>query len=168
MWLSKEERRLIEGYAAKIGRPGNTQQFKLGAITLFIMVSRPSKITEQIPTYFESEDATEGRESINKDPAEQVHEYIDNLARIEVAHTLLMERGLISFERHEQDLNVVRITLTVTGYDLGRKYATFFSRSGEWFEEYRNHWMFLFVGFFGGVLGALLIDVLKNLVESNQ
>lgn len=166
MWLSKDEMRLIEGYAAKIGRPGLERQFQLCALTRFIKASRPSKVTEKVLHYWEAKNVGEGQQPLHQNTMKQIPEYIDKLARIEVAHTLLVERGLIAVEKHEHHTNLVRVKLTVAGYDLGRKYARWATRSGEWFEEYRNHWLFLIVGFFGGVLGALLVDVLKGLVRS--
>jgi hypothetical protein len=60
---------------------------------------------------------------------------------------------------------VVLITLTVEGYDLGRKYARFLTRSGEWFEEYRNHWLWLIVAFFGGAIGAKVLELIVARVK---
>ena len=46
---------------------------------------------------------------------------------------------------------------TMTG--IGKcGYARFLTRSGEWFEEYRNHWLWLIVAFFGGAIGTKLVE----------
>jgi hypothetical protein len=76
-----------------------------------------------------------------------------------------MQRHLLSVEYNQPEPNVVRVTLTVAGYDQGRKYSGWFSRSGEWFAEYRNHWIFIIVGFLAGILGGLFADVLKSLLH---
>jgi hypothetical protein len=89
-----------------------------------------------------------------------VKKYFDYIARIECANSHLHERGLIILEKHQHEPNVVSITLTVSGYDLGRKYLGYFSSSGMWFEEYKKHWLWLIVAFIGGVIVTKLIDVI--------
>lgn len=152
MWLSADERRLLEGYAAKIERPGIARQFRVRALTQFIKTARPSKIAAKVRQYGESN--MEESQSSLEEMKRKISEYIDERARIEVAHLLLTERALLSVVQHESELDVVGVTLTVAGYDQGRKYARWLSRSGEWFEEYRNHWLFLIAAFFGGVWSA--------------
>jgi hypothetical protein len=73
---------------------------------------------------------------------------------------------MIVLDHHESELQVDIITLTVDGYDLGRKYAKWFTRSGLWFEEYRNHWLWLIVAFFGGVAGARVLEVILARLNS--
>jgi hypothetical protein len=71
-------------------------------------------------------------------------------------------------ERHEHDPSVVLIGLTVTGYDLGRKYARFLTRSGLWFEEYRNHWLWLIAAFIGGAISTRFLDFVIALATSGK
>ena len=64
---------------------------------------------------------------------------------------------------YENDIECTNITLSLTleGYDLGSKYNNWFSRTGLWFTEYKNHWIWLIISFFGGIIGALIVDWLK-------
>jgi hypothetical protein len=93
-----------------------------------------------------------------KDIRRWVEDRFKETNRIERANKHLHERALIVLERHQHETDVVLITLTVDGYDAGRKYAGFLARSGLWFEEYRNHWLWLIAAFFGGAIGAKLVD----------
>lgn len=57
------------------------------------------------------------------------------------------------------DGNSVGITLSQQGHDLGQKYNSWWSRSNLWYAEHvKNHWIWLFVCFIGGVLIAQLIN----------
>ena len=74
----------------------------------------------------------------------------------------LKGREFIHFEYEEEDLSKFKISLTLKGYDLGRKYSSWWTRSGLWFAEYRHHWIWLIVSFLGGIIGALLVNWLSN------
>jgi hypothetical protein len=166
MWLPPDERRLLEGYAAKIGRPGADRWFRVGELARFLEHRRPSKVASTVPEYGETgSDQTEANASLEKMKQELI-KYIHQCSRIEVAHAALTQRKLLSVERHQQEQDVVGVTLTVAAYDQGLKYAHWFTRSGECFAEYRNHWLFLIIGFLGGMLGALLVEALKRLLKS--
>ncbi len=52
--------------------------------------------------------------------------------------------------------------LSLEGNDLGRKYSSWWTRSGLWFTEYGNHWIWIIVSFLGGVIGGLLINWLSK------
>jgi hypothetical protein len=80
--------------------------------------------------------------------------------RVKIASKTLQQRNLIAFLNDQSD--ALRVQLSLEGYDLGRKYANWFDRSGFWFAEYKNHWIWVIVSFFGGVLGALLVNWLSG------
>ena len=82
--------------------------------------------------------------------------------RLQLSNSGLEKRKLISVQRHETCCGVAGISLTIEGYDLGRKYSSWWTRTGEWFEEYKNHWIWIIVSFLGGVVGALLINWLSS------
>ncbi len=78
------------------------------------------------------------------------------------ANAILKDRELIHFEHEQEDLSRFKISLTLKGYDLGRKYSSWWTRSGLCFAEYRHHWIWLIVSFLGGIIGALLVNWLSN------
>lgn len=82
--------------------------------------------------------------------------------RLKISNAGLERRGFIELQNHQSESDVKAISLTINGYDLGRKYNSWWTRSGEWFAEYKNHWIWIVVSFLGGVLGALLINWLSR------
>ncbi len=82
--------------------------------------------------------------------------------RLEIANAHLKDRKLIEITPHESETGIAGVFLTLEGRDLGRKYNSWFDRSGLWFREYKDHWVLLIVGFLGGVLGALLVQSLSD------
>jgi len=80
------------------------------------------------------------------------------------ATRVLNERGLVMLgdtDRRQANRSIY-VGLTPAGYDLGRKYNSRFARSGLWFSEYKDHWVWLIVSFIGGVLGSLLVQWLSR------
>lgn len=115
-------------------------------------------------------------EATGKQPAEEISQseledmkrrtkrYICVISRIDAANAALVERELINLRPHESPESHDRmgISLTIDGYDLGRRYSGRFASSGLWFAEYRNHWIWLIVSFLGGIIGALVIHWLTG------
>jgi hypothetical protein len=69
---------------------------------------------------------------------------------------------LIGLKEYSGSKKVKGIILKLEGYDLGRKYSSWWTRSGLCFAEYKNHWIWIIISFLGGVLGALLINWLSK------
>ncbi|MCK4376497.1 MAG: hypothetical protein KAX19_14265 [Candidatus Brocadiae bacterium] len=83
------------------------------------------------------------------------------LDRIGIANFRLEERGLARITRLYKG-HGFKVELTATGCDLGRKYASWFWRSGEWFKEFKGHWLLiLLVAILAYVMG-LLTDPIRN------
>jgi hypothetical protein len=80
--------------------------------------------------------------------------------RIQIANSTLDKRNLIALMPSQGD--AFTLSLTLTGYDLGRKYNSWWSRSGLWFAEYKDHWFWLILGFLGGIIGALIVNWLSK------
>jgi hypothetical protein len=69
-------------------------------------------------------------------------------------------------QTHNPNLNKelkYQITLTIAGYDLGRKYNDhWWVWSHLWFTEYKDHWFWLILSFLGGIVGALIVNWLSK------
>lgn len=163
MWLPKDERRLLAGYYNVIGGLGRRNVYRIGALRPLL---RCYQSRSKVPEYGDAAEPAHDHGTSQKGMKEWVNKHFDETNRIELANKHLHERGLIVLELHENEHDVVLISLTVDGYDVGRKYAGFLTRSGLWFEEYRNHWLWLIIAFFGGAIGVKLVDVLGRWVGS--
>ena len=162
VWLPKDERLLIEAYYLRIGAVAQDMWFEASGLAPVLAKRRRARDPRAIPEYGDAIEGTRAEESFGE-PEQQIKRYIDVCHRIEVANATLQERGLIQLRKHDSEHDVFGITLTVSGYDLGRQYGCWFSRSGAWFEQYRNHWLWLFVGFLGGLAASLLVELLKGI-----
>lgn len=80
----------------------------------------------------------------------------DKRNRVKIASKMLKQRDLLDFFNDQNE--AVTVQLSLEGYDLGRKYSSWWTRSGLWFAEYKNHWIWLIVSFLGGIIGGLLIN----------
>ena len=85
---------------------------------------------------------------------------VDARNRAITASNSLQKRNLIAFLHHRGD--AITVQLSLEGYDLGRKYSSWWTRSGLWFAEFKNHWIWFIVSFLGGVIGALLVNWLSR------
>ena len=161
MWLPKDERRLLAGYYALIGAVGVEKAYHLSALARLL---RFRGHRSSVPEYGESEDSTENCDDLESLKRE-INRDIDARIQIEKANTLLTARGLITCTPRQHEIDVVVIGLSVDGYDLGRRYSRWFSSTGLWFNEYRNHWMWLILAFFGGAFGNRLIEWVGLLLD---
>lgn len=83
------------------------------------------------------------------------------LDRIRIVNFRLEERGLARVAAIPNS-GWFKVQLTASGRDLGRKYASWFGRSGEWFKEFRGHWLrLLLVAILAYVMGVLT-DPIRN------
>src|SRR5438445_8340734 len=140
MWITQDERRLLRGYYDLLGDIQAEEAFRLDDLGLLLTLWGYRK---QIPKYEDApspENPVAGHEALKR----AIRSVIQNRNRIKKANSLLVARNLIKFTPHQSDDNVVIISLTLDGHELGRKYSGWFERSGLWFKEYRNHWLWLF------------------------
>ncbi len=80
--------------------------------------------------------------------------------RVLLASERLMRRNFLDFLNNQGDALTVQLSLQ--GYDLGRKYSSWWTRSGLWFAEYKDHWFWLIISFLGGIIGALVVNWLSK------
>ncbi len=159
MWLPKDERKLLQGYYVTIGKVGEQHEFPLENLMGFIK----SSASVHLPP------------ADDPQHAKKYNAWLKDWSRVITANEALEERRLIT-SSHDNDIFIrtykeagpnprLIFSLTITGYDLGRKYNSWWSRSGLWFAEYKDHWFWLIVSFLGGVIGGLLINWLSKVVE---
>jgi hypothetical protein len=95
---------------------------------------------------------------------EFIDAHFDSTNRVRNANTHLAARELIQTTNHQHEPGVIVVSLTIAGYDLGRRYASPWVRTGLWFAEYKDHWIWLILGFVGGIIGALTVKILESLI----
>lgn len=158
MWLPKDERKLLSYYYRQINTVETDQRFEIRDLIKVLRKkeqSGPPRTKREIilGTYNTLENVNNllsqrnliAWENLNPDSISAAYQY---------DHPTSQEL----FENTEVNL---RISLTIKGYDLGRKYSSWWTRSGLWFAEYKNHWIWLIISFLGGIIGGLLINWLS-------
>jgi hypothetical protein len=159
MWLPKDERKLLSYYYRRINKVETSQNFEMKDLIKVFgeYIFKPLKLSSEV--------------------------VLCRYKLLENINNLLSRRGLIKWENLNpiaintlqesprisealgwtESTNVnFRITLTIEGYDLGRKYNSWWSSSGLWFAEYKDHWFWLILGFLGGIIGALIVNWLSD------
>ena len=146
MWLPKDERYLLQGYWHYINNVNVEKTFS--EFALVPLLSSP-KNWEMIDEYSEDE----------KQPKEDVKDTFNKQIRVSKANECLAERKLIKLRTNSC---YCTLSLTMDGFDLARKYSSWWECSGLWFASLKNHWIWLLSSFIGGILGALIIEVIKK------
>lgn len=168
MWLPKNERRLLQGYYLKLKQAG--KELRVEEISNWVPVMKSLHVKQSVqqfetsrpadtaqPSSLPLTDADEGK--IAKELKEKTIEFFD----INFVNMALKERGLIYSKDSINSTSPPRsISLTISGCDLGRKYNCWWSRSGLWFAEHKDHWFWLIVSFLGGIIGALTVNWLSK------
>jgi hypothetical protein len=153
-WLSSDERCLLAGYFRSIKEVDGESAFREDRLAELFN----GKLIA--PEYGEPDDVEPINE--NRDRSAAISQIIIGRKRVAAANQLLAARKLITYTRHRHEQSVVILGLTLEGYDLGLRYSSWFMRTHLWFREYKDHWMMLLIGFVGGMLGSLIIDLLKG------
>ena len=179
MWLPRDERYLLVVYYVNVpelnirGHVFSVDELKRFVVKPpWIPIVGPKKIVKLAKGLVRDREAN--RESIRSEPPQDIarqecdrtiREYgvwLEAKGKIEAANSMLRERGLI--EARECGTGFYEIEMKLKGLDLGRKYANWLERSGLLFAEYRNHWIWVIVSFFGGVFATLLVQWLSTVV----
>jgi len=166
MWLPKDERRLLEGYYVNICEVEKEKWFDMPDWIPVINTLGVKQNAQKVKGYFESwKTSTEHDKLDPNDMVGSMKKWIQCKNRIDITNDALEARKLIKLHKHQSESDVKAVSLTIEGYDLGRKYSSWFTRSGLWFAEYKHHWIWLIVSFLGGVIGGLLIHWLSKVFE---
>jgi len=165
MWLPREERQLLIFYAVSDadlhGNPMSFSVNQLGETATRRQCARQiAKRAERV----NGAGAQTGQEAIpNQESGNGSATYmkwLDAKGGIESANSRLQNRGLIRFR--ECGTGQYEIIVNLSGWDLGRKYGLWWDRTGLWFREYKDHWIWVIAGFVGGILGALAVQWLSK------
>ncbi len=161
MWLPKDERWVLEGWYHVIGEP-NKESPGYWKGDLAERLEKP-KSWKAVATYLAGGQGANDKELTK----EAVLRLLPLMGRLEKAHKVLEERGMIGQKPHEsREVDVIFVTLTVKGYDLGRKYSGWWDRSGLWFREYKDHWLvMLLAAVVGGVLGGVVLPLVLDMIR---
>jgi len=186
MWLPKEERYLLMFYTAYDPNfDQSTMTFEIEDLKRVLSKNvRPSQFVKLASELRERERGA-GRKDNDVENTQaggdkktvmtETHDNVNGVKRymswlrakvtIESVNNRLKERGLI--ESRECGTGFYQVEMNLTGWDLGNKYSSGWSRNVLWFREYKDHWIWLIVSFFGGVIGALLINWVSSLFTNS-
>lgn len=100
------------------------------------------------------------------DRKREMRYYLKQRKRVENASHFLAQRGLIAVEHHQTDSDVILITMTLEGYDLGKRLSTPWGWVGVHYQETKSGLFWWVVGsvLIGGILVAVAKDWLKEKV----
>lgn len=136
IWLSHDERKLLELFACDMSGPKRGKTYELMDYM---------RLMKAIG--YRTEDWVESRENI------QICPYYN---KVRDATKLLCERGLVQM-RDSSMIGFPTISLTLEGWDLGKKYAHWFSCSQLWWLEYKRHWIIWGLGWIISLIVTSLI-----------
>ena len=152
MWLPKDERVLLAHYYNWIGQPSIEQHFRNSQLVELLTLKKRWEIKE----------LQRKRGKDFKKIMQEQSLYGERINRLSIANKTLSERDLITLQPYLHDPDVIVVTLGLKGYDLGRKYSHWWTRSGLWFAEYKHHWIWVIVAFVGGIVATVLAQWLSK------
>jgi hypothetical protein len=165
MWLPREERQLLVFYAVyDADLSGNPMSLSVDELQEVTAKRRCAGQIAQCVTRVKKKknELNQGAAANPQDgqgPSRHM-QWLHAKGVIESANKRLQERGLIDLQ--ERGTGHYDVTITLAGWDLGRKYNSWWDGTGLWFREYKDHWIWLIVSFAGGVLGALAVNWLSS------
>ncbi len=142
MWLLKDERKTLRKYYSCLPNLDTTGYFTH-------LSQRAYNATRNLIERGLIHEIKEGGE-----------EHIEYLANYFAADEMDMKNFLSSPE--DEFTENMCLEFTLKGYDLGRKYDSWWSRTGLWYSEYKGHWMWLIVAFLGGIISTLIVNWLSK------
>lgn len=81
------------------------------------------------------------------------------------------ERDLAEFLLDRKDTGgsyTTAVELTLSGWDLGRKYNNFFDRIGLWCTAKEHQWLWVIIIFVAGYLAKWLFDLFFTIIKNNN
>jgi len=177
MWLPKDERKLLKIYYWNIrqrqkkvdSKPTEERWYSISEN--FVKAFEAEKWKEAAKKLrndcHKSVEATRGEateKTISQRELEhlkkQTKQYLIGRAKVDAANAVLDERNLTKLRPHESQ-DRFGVSLTIDGYDLGRKYSQWHTLIGLWIGEY--NWVWLIVTLLlGNIMGAVISEVVRT------
>ena len=161
MWLPADERQILTGLYYNI-QDVDKQAAYYASILARLFKTSPlcrwfrSYTKTTIPEYGDGD--PDSKPLTGSNWSDQLEAYFVNEQRVCKATKQLVLHGLVKETQGYGGAKVLTLELTASGYDLGRRYANWFDRTGLAFREYKDHWFWLIVAFVGGGIASRLID----------
>ena len=152
MWLPKGERTLLLAYFLEIGEPDKEGWYKEHNLVNALKVKSIKKSISVMRDYSKNslteESAKQGLQNKNDISLLEnaIKDYINYLNRVYTANSRLAKRKLVTTKIHQVERDFVGISLTLEGWDLARKYTSWFGKTGEWWKENKGHWVWVLLG----------------------
>ena len=142
MWLPKEERQLLRFYYDEVKKSNSTPTYEkwYSEEDLLSVVGYREQAEELDIAGFKK----------------SIKECTTAMANVSSANVALVERKLIELKAHQSQKRV-GVSLTIDGYDLGRKYSCWFISTGLLYAEYKHHWLFLIATYMAGIFSACIV-----------
>ncbi len=165
MWLPREERQLLIFCAAyDCDLIGNDTPFCVAELsetaTKRLCAQQIRERVARVRAVKRQAGQEAGPTSQSSCGSEKYMKWLNAKGVIESANSRLQNRGLIGFRKCGTEC--YEITLELAGWDLGRKYSSWWDRTGLWFREYKDHWIMLIAGVVGGIFGTLVVQWLSK------
>jgi len=159
MWLPKDERRLIEGYYINIGEAEKEEWYGMSNWIPVIRTLRVKDRAQEVKSYLKGGKSQSEHDKLDpKDRGGSMKKWLKYRNRINIANTSLKARKLIELRNHQSESDVKAISLTIQGYDLGKKYSSIPHTILLWCNEYKV-WIIL-----GLIISfvSVLVKILKD------
>ncbi len=117
---------MLAGYFTQIDEFRREVHFQLPDLCNWLKPSWLAWLTfrghkKRIAEYWDDEELPRSRAKFNG-----TRDYINNSNRVRLANNLLAERRLITLIPHDSITDLFGVSLTLDGYDLGRRHSNFF------------------------------------------
>jgi hypothetical protein len=165
MWITKDERRLLTIYYLAVNEvAGKVTELKGYSMKKVIVVFQSKDFKIRAKSLLKV-DKTLGipQQENGSDLTTEMVQFVRSMNTIDATNDMLVKRGLINLSQN--DSYTIKVSLTIQGYDLGRKYSRKLTSSGLWFKEYKEHWIWFIGSVFGGAFFVWLLSWLSRLLS---
>ena len=152
MWLPKDERVLLAHYYNQIGEPDIEQDFRNSQLVELLTLKSSWRVRK----------IQRKRENDFKEIMQEQSLYRERINRRSIANKTLNERNLITLKLHQHDPDVIVVSLSLEGYDLGRKYSSKSHTILLWCNEYKIWVILSTIIALAGIIISILVAILKD------
>jgi hypothetical protein len=153
MWLPQDERRLLSYYHHTREQIGKESNYSLEDLVLALYCKNSKEVSDHI----KRESQRKTIENLN----ENVQKYLDESNRIRSANEALKQRGLIALTP-QMDSQLITLSLTAQGDDLGRKYSSISGTAWAWSNEHKVWIVLSAITGFAILIVTILVAIFKD------